>query len=159
MLPGLAHSIGGPGNNVYVTIVEKADGGRAHESTPKPRLHYASPDQRAGFGESESAHDERAIVEAYTTIHVTSGKTPGPIHVALVRLGDRRVFAKLDHEPAEGEPPEEILAGQRVRLLVKDDGDQYFQIPRGVTLGLGGLIERVRKRVVGEPDEGDVLKS
>ena len=28
-----------------------------------------------------------------------------------------------------------------------DDGDQYFQIPRGCTLGLGGLMERVRRRV------------
>jgi acetyl-CoA C-acetyltransferase len=146
---GLAHSIGGPGNNVYVTLVERADSKRTPEAAPKPRLHYASPDRRAGFGESEHAHDTAAIVEAFTTIHVTAGETPGPIHVALVRLGDRRVFAKLDHEPEEGEAPEQVLAGQRVRLLVKDDGDQYFQIPRGRSLGLGGLMERVRRRVVG----------
>jgi len=144
---GLAHSIGGPGNNVYVTIVERADGQRAHESPPKPRLHYASPDRRPGYGESAGAHGEGAIVEAFTTIHVTAGETPGPIHVALVRLGDRRVFAKLDHAPREGEAPEEVLAGQRVRLLVKDDGDQYFQIPRGRTLSLGALVRRVRQSV------------
>jgi len=152
---GLAHSIGGPGNNVYVTLVEQADGHRAHESVPRPRLHWASPEKRPSYGESENAHDAQAIVEAFTTIHVTAGETPGPIHVALVRLGDRRVFAKLDHEPREGEAPEQVLAGQRVRLLVKDDGDQYFQIPRGRGLGLGALVERVRRRVVGDADEGD----
>jgi hypothetical protein len=145
---GLAHSIGGPGNNVYVTLLERSDSRRAQEPPPKPRLHYASRERRPGFGESEHAHDAAAIVEAFTTIHVTAGGAPGPIHVALVRLGDRRVFAKLDHAPEEGEAPEEVLAGQRVRLLVKDDGDQYFQIPRGRTRGLGGLMERVRRRVV-----------
>jgi len=147
---GLAHSIGGPGNNVYVTLLERSDSTRRQEPVPKPRMHFASPDRRPAHGETQGAHDAPAIVEAFTTIHVTAGDVPGPIHVALVRLGDRRVFAKLDHAPEEGEAPEEILAGQRVRLLVKDDGDQYFQIPRGRTLGLGGLIERVRKRVVGE---------
>jgi len=155
---GLAHSIGGPGNNVYVTILERSDSRRAREEPPMPRRHWASRDRRPGFGESEHAHDEAAIVEAFTTIHVTAGDVPGPIHVALVRLGDRRVFAKLDHEPREGEAPEEVLAGQRVRLLVKDDGDQYFQIPPGRSLGLGGLVERVRRRVRGEADGegGDV---
>jgi hypothetical protein len=154
---GLAHSIGGPGNNVYVTLVERADSRRTHEAVPKPRLHYASPDRRAGFGEAEHAHDTAAIVEAFTTIHVTAAETPGPIHVALVRLGDRLVFAKLDHEPEEGEAPEQVLAGQRVRLLVKDDGDQYFQIPRGRSLGLAGLMERVRRRVIGaeEPERDE----
>jgi hypothetical protein len=152
---GLAHSIGGPGNNVYVTIVERADGRRALESGPQPRLHWASTDRRPGADVPEGAHDAPAIVEAFTTIHVTAGETPGPIHVALVRLGDRRVFAKLDHEPREGEAPEQVLAGQRVRLLVKDDGDQYFQIPRGRGLSLGGLMERVRRRVVRDADEGD----
>jgi len=156
---GLAHSIGGPGNNVYVTLLEQADNRRSHEPPPQPRLHYASPERRAGAGEPEEvlgAHGTPAIVEAFTTIHVTAGDTPGPIHVALVRFGDRRAFAKLDHEPAEGEPTEQILAGQRVRLLVKDGGDQYFQIPRGRGLSLGGLVERVRRRIGTARDEGDV---
>jgi acetyl-CoA acetyltransferase len=152
---GLSHSIGGPGNNVYVTIIERADGKRAHESPPKPRLHWASRSRSPGLSENESAHDASAVVEAYTTIHVTTGDSPGPIHVALVRLGERRVFAKLDHAPEEGEPPEAVLAGQRIRLLVKDDGDHYFQIPRGRGLGIGGLMERVRRRVVGSESEAD----
>jgi len=152
---GLAHSIGGPGNNVYVTLCERTDSQRPREAPPQPRLHWASPDRRPGYGESASAHDAPATVEAFTTIHVTAGDTPGPIHVALVRLGDRRVFAKLDHPPEEGEAPEEVLHGQRVRLLVKDDGDQYFQVQRGRTLGLGGVMDRVRRRMGGS-DEGDV---
>lgn len=151
---GLSHSIGGPGNNVYVTLLERSDNPRAREEPPKPRLHYASPDRRPGFGESAHANDVAATIEAFTTIHVTSGDTVGPIHVALVKLGDQRVFAKLDHAPEEGETPEALLHGQRVRLLVKDDGDQYFQIPRGRSLGIGGLVERVRRRVVGA-GEGD----
>ncbi|MDX1648648.1 MAG: hypothetical protein R3263_02230, partial [Myxococcota bacterium] len=50
----------------------------------------------------------------------------------------------------EGEPTEEILAGQKVKLLVKDDGDHYFQLDRGRS-GLGGLVERVRARIGGTP--------
>jgi len=152
---GLSHSIGGPGNNVYVTLLERSDSLRPHERPPKPRLHYASPDHRPDYSESAGGHDASAIVEAFTTIHVTAGGAKEPIHVALVRLGQQRVFAKLDHAPAEGETPEIVLHGQKVRLLVKDDGDQYFQIPRGYTLGLGGLVDRVRRRVVGS-DDGDV---
>ena len=76
-----------------------------------------------------------------------------PIHVALlVRIGGRRVFAKLDHAPGEGEPVEQLLAGQRVRLLVKDDGDQYFQIDRGrgaERWGLSRVLHAIRRRVPG----------
>jgi glucose-6-phosphate-specific signal transduction histidine kinase len=42
-----------------------------------------------------------------------------------------------------------VLAGQRVKLLVKDDGDQYFQITRGRGFDFSGLVERVRSRVGG----------
>lgn len=146
---GLSHSIGGPGNNVYVTILERADNVRPHEAPPRPRLHYASRERKPELQDPKGAHDIRATIEAFTTIHVTSGEASGPIHVALLKLGDQRVFAKLDHEPTEGETPEAILHGQRVRLLVKDDGDQYFQIPRGRGLGLAQVMERVRRRVVG----------
>jgi hypothetical protein len=48
---------------------------------------------------------------------------------------------------SEGEPDEAVLAGQRVRLLVKDDGDQYFQIDRNRGFDLAGLVGRVKSRV------------
>jgi hypothetical protein len=45
-----------------------------------------------------------------------------------------------------GDPTEQVLAGQRVKLLVKDDGDHYFQLDRG-RMGLGRLVDRVRDRI------------
>ena len=42
--------------------------------------------------------------------------------------------------------PEEVLAGQKVKLLVKDDGDHYFQLDRG-RFPLGRLVDRVRERI------------
>jgi hypothetical protein len=149
---GLAHSIGGPGNNVYVTLIERADGKRRIESVPRPQLSFRSsrPPRLAETPEQiEGMHGASALLEAYTSIYVTSGAQPSPIHVGLVRIGDRRAFAKLDRLPGEGEPDEAVLAGQRVRLLVKDDGDQYFQINRGRGFDLAGLVERVKTRVGG----------
>ena len=36
------------------------------------------------------------------------------------------------------------LAGQKVDLLVKDDGDHYFQIARPRTFDFGRVIEAIR---------------
>jgi len=47
--------------------------------------------------------------------------------------------------------PEEVLAGQRVKLLVK--GDAYFQIPRGRGFDLGRLVDTIRRRVGGETEQ------
>jgi hypothetical protein len=150
---GLAHSIGGPGNNVYVTLIERSDSKRKPDAAlPRPAVSFRSssapriteaPEQLAGL------HGASALLEAYTSIYVTSGHHPGPIHVGLVRIGNRRAFAKLDHPPGEGEPDEAVLTGQKVKLLVKDDGDQYFQITRGRGFDLSGLVERVMSRVGG----------
>jgi hypothetical protein len=128
-----------------VTLIERSDSKRkvdtamprpphSFRSTEPPRL-GEMPEQLKGL------HGASALLEAYTSIYVTSGHHSGPIHVGLVRIGDRRAFAKLDHPPGEGEPDEAVLAGQRVRLLVKDDGDQYFQITRGRGFDLSGLVE------------------
>ncbi|MEZ4219195.1 MAG: beta-ketoacyl synthase N-terminal-like domain-containing protein [Myxococcota bacterium] len=153
---GLCHSIGGPGNNVYVTLLEATDSARAREPVPSPALRFASlaPD-RARAGEGSPLADGEAVVEAATTIHVTAPGVPAPVHVALLSIGGRRVFARLDRAPEEGAPAEEVLAGQRVRLLVKDDGDQYFQIPRPrgraalEGLDLGRWVSAIRRRVSG----------
>jgi hypothetical protein len=42
---------------------------------------------------------------------------------------------------------EQILTGQKVRVLVKDDGDHYFQLPQSRGLDLGRIARALRKRV------------
>jgi acetyl-CoA acetyltransferase len=149
----LAHSIGGPGNNNYVTLLERADSRRERRPGPPPRIEFRS-DTRARRETPPPPPGARAVVEAATTIHVTGGGTPGPIHVAIVKIDGGRMFARLDHEASDEEPTEEVLAGQRVKLLVKDDGDHYFQLDRGRS-GLGGLLERVRSRIGIAPPAGE----
>lgn len=148
----LAHSIGGPGNNNYVTLLERSDSRRVRRPGAEPRLEFRSD---AGAREERPPPNTgaRAVVEAATTIHVTAAGSPGPVHVAIVSIDGGRMFAKLDHEAGEEEPTEEILAGQRVTLLVKDDGDHYFQLDRGRS-GLGGLLERVRASIGIAPSAG-----
>ncbi len=145
---GISHSIGGPGNNNYVTLIEASDSRRARARVPEPRLHFASSRRRPERERASRLHGANAVVEAATTIHVTAGG-PSPIHVALLSIDGQRVFAKLDHEPRQGEAPERALAGQKVKLLVKDDGDQYFQIPRGRTFDMGRLARAIQRRSQG----------
>ncbi len=141
---GIAHSIGGPGNNVYVTVIERSDSLRLPENVPEPRLHFEAR-KPAPLPDLSRLDGARARIEAATSIYVTSGGQPGPIHVAVVNLDGTRLFARLDSAAGEDAELEEALAGQRVRLLVKDDGDSYFQIDRGRDrAGLGGLLDRVR---------------
>jgi acetyl-CoA C-acetyltransferase len=137
---GIAHSIGGPGNNVYVTILERSDSGRE-------RSHVAKPARKEVEEGGSEFHGARAMVEAATTIHVTPGRGSEPVHVAVLRIDGRRVFAKLDHPADAGEFPEEVLAGQKVKFLVKDDGDHYFQVDRGRSRDLGRLVDRLRSRL------------
>jgi acetyl-CoA acetyltransferase len=144
---GLAHSIGGPGNNVYVTILEDSDNRRerARLTRPEPRIGpRAERRERRG---GARLHGARAIVEAATSIHVTSGNVPAPVHVALLTIDGRRVFAKLDHAADDAEHAEQALAGQSARILVKDDGDHYFQIRRRRGWDVGRLVESIRRRV------------
>ena len=145
---GISNSIGGPGNNNYVTILEAQANRRRREEVPTPRLQFESPrrrPERAGAADLDGAS---ATVEAATTIYVRAGGGE-PVHVALLSIGGRRVFAKMDHPLREGEQVEDVLAGRKVNLLVKDDGDQYFQIPRGRAFDLGGVVAAIRRRVGG----------
>ncbi|MGH7289048.1 MAG: hypothetical protein ACREI8_13620, partial [Myxococcota bacterium] len=67
-------------------------------------------------------------------IHVTAGPAAGPICVAVIELDGRRHLAKLDPDAARDLPPEEELAGRRVRLIVKADGFAYFRLESGPAL-------------------------
>jgi acetyl-CoA C-acetyltransferase len=140
---GLSHSIGGPGNNNYVTILERTDARRRRDEVATPRIHFESVARRPER-ETPNFDGARAVVLAATTIHVTAGGG-GPVHVALLEIDGRRVFAKLDPAPGESDAPEEVIAGQRVNLLVKDGGDQYFQIARSRSQGLGRIVEAIRR--------------
>jgi acetyl-CoA C-acetyltransferase len=146
----LGHSIGGPGNNVYVTLLERSDNDRPREQTPQPRTRFASIAPHGGLRERTLPTPGAALVEAATTIHVTAPGVETPVHVALLSIGDQRVFARMDRRLEEGEGAEQVLAGQKVQLLVKDDGDHYFQIPRPRGLArfdVGQLVEAIRRRI------------
>ena len=119
---GVMNSIGGPGNNVYVTVIERSDNPRevANDLTRPSRAPMKSQiRQQAGH-----LHGREARVDAATTIYVTA-HSDEPVHVALLSIDDRRVFAKLD-APLEGGIAE--LAGRTAKFLVKDDGDHYFEL-------------------------------
>jgi hypothetical protein len=148
---GLCHSIGGPGNNVYVTLLERAASNRLLEDVPQPKTRFAAL-QPAHEPAAPLPQGSAALVEAATTIHVTAPGVETPVHVALLRIGDQRVFARMDRRLEEGEGAEQVLAGQQVRLLVKDDGDHYFQIPKPRGPGrvdVGQILDAVRRRVGG----------
>jgi len=144
---GLAHSIGGPGNNVYVTLLEAADGRRRRQVVAQPRLTFEASDQRRETS-VPSLHGARGVVEAATSIYVTAEGKAGPVHVALLRIDGRRVFARLEHPLREGERIEELLAGETVQLLVKGEGDHYFELQqRGRGFTLARLVQAMRRRV------------
>lgn len=147
---GLAHSIGGPGNNNYVTILERADARRRREEVRAPRLHFESRRQRPAREPAAALHGATATVAAATAIHVTAGGGP-PLHVALLEVDGRRVFAKLEHRPGEALPSEQELLGQKVRLLVKD-GDHYFELGRKHGFDLGRIVGSLRRRVGADTD-------
>ena len=142
---GVAQSIGGPGNNVYVTLIELASNQRQVLShLPMPPRYLRPPDQRTV--PASQLHGRRARIEAATTIYVTASGD-GPIHVALLSIGDRRVFAKLDAPTEPGLDVVQALAGQHARFLVKDDGDHYFQLVRD-RWDVPRLFRTIRDRVL-----------
>ena len=151
---GISNSVGGPGNNNYVTIIEATGNRRTRAVVPEPRHRFESSQRRPPRAATLGLDGHEAIVEAATTIYVT-GRGNAPAHVALLSLDGRRVFAKLDQPPREGEVPEQVLAGQKVKLLVKDDGDHYFQISRGLPFDLGRIVNSIRRRVGGETEAED----
>jgi acetyl-CoA acetyltransferase len=141
---GISHSIGGPGNNNYVTVLERSDSRRRRDDVPAPRTRFASHRHRPERDGATHLDGAQATVEAATTIHVTGGGDE-PVHVALLAIDGRRVFARLDRAPNEDADVEGVLAGTKVKLLVKDDGDHYFQIPRSNGGGLARVVQSIRR--------------
>ncbi len=148
---GISHSIGGPGNNVYVTVLESSDNRREKGYVQQPRIHFESGTPQRRADTPTDVQTGNAIVEAATSIYVTSDQK-GPIHVALLRIDGRRVFAKLDHPLEEGEEVLDMQAGQTVKFLVKDDGDHYFQLLRRRGWTPTAIARSIRRRVSGSED-------
>jgi acetyl-CoA acetyltransferase len=143
---GLAHSIGGPGNNVHVTLIERNPSRRVvAEDLPEPPRYLESVARDRATARSLSGR--RARIEAATTIHVTADGGP-PIHVALLSIGERRVFARLDAPADAGLDAAQVLAGHDARFLVKDDGDHYFQLVED-RWDVPGLLRAIVSRVRG----------
>jgi hypothetical protein len=119
---GLSHSIGGPGNNVYVTLLERADSRR------EPARDLPEPERQATASRElpvppRALHGKLGRIEAATTIHVTASGD-APIAVALLSVEGRRVFAKL----AGTEEPAEALGGRSARFFVRPDGDHACEL-------------------------------
>jgi hypothetical protein len=128
---GIAHSIGGPGNNVYVTVIERADSKRRPDAVPAPRLAFGrngGAPVRAGAADLDGA---RGTLLALTTIHVTGSAAAGQTSVAVVEVDGSRHLARLDPAAAAGLPPEDALAGLRVRLALAEDGTPTFRPDTG----------------------------
>ncbi len=131
---GIAHSIGGPGNNVYVTVIERADSKRRPELVAAPRLTFGKNGGAPIRGSSKDLAGAHGTLLAMTTIHVTAGPAAGPIPVALVEVDGQRFLARLDPAAAADLPPEDELAGLRVRLTLAPDGFPYFRPASGPVL-------------------------
>jgi hypothetical protein len=65
---------------------------------------------------------------------VAAGPAAGPIPVAVIQVDGQRHLARLDPEAAADAPPEDQLAGQRVRLAVGADGIPLFRPEPGLPL-------------------------
>ena len=139
---GLAHSIGGPGNNVYVTVIERADSRRKPEAVAAPRTSFARNGGAPVRVDPQSLIGARGELLAMTTIHVTAGPAAGPIRVAVVEVEGRRHLARLDPAVAADLPPEDELAGLRVRLSLGEGGTPTFRPESGPALVR--WVDRVR---------------
>ncbi len=156
---GLAHSIGGPGNNVYVTLLEREGSRRRRDPVTAPRILFEAQPLAAAADVQATANGDHGVVEAGTTIYVTGSNGSEPIHVAVVRMGGRRVFAKLEREAGAIDVRHDALLGQRVRILLGEDGQRRFRLESGSAVG--NLVGRVRDRFgpvaarpKSEPEEG-----
>jgi hypothetical protein len=75
----------------------------------------------------QALHGREARIEAATSIYVTASGD-APIHVALLSVDGRRVFARLAGEPAPGEDISATLPGRRARFALRGDGDHTFEV-------------------------------
>ena len=154
---GISHSIGGPGNNNYVTILERSEQSRTAGATPVPK---PTAPLRVPATPPAGARDRRADRDGCTAATVLrrrpASTSPRPRRHAGPRRPARPSTAggcsrSMDHAPREGERhPSRCWPGQKVKLLVKDDGDHYFQIPKPRGLGrfdVGQIVDAIRRRV------------
>jgi hypothetical protein len=77
---GIAHSIGGPGNNVYVTLIERTDSKRRPERVAAPRLTFGRNGGGPLRSDPKRLEGARGELLAMTTIHVAAaaGRSRSP---------------------------------------------------------------------------------
>ena len=109
----IAQSIGGPGNNVYVTVLERSDSRRRPEAAVPPRQEFGRNGGAPIRTSGSSLEGATGEVLASTTIHVAAGPGAGPSRVAIVDVGGQRHLVRLALEDG----PEDELPGRRVRLF------------------------------------------
>jgi len=114
----IAHSIGGPGNNVYVTVLERSDTRRRPERVLAPRRAFGRNGGAPTRATSAALDGAAGEVLAVTTIHVAAGPSAGPNRVAIVQVEGQRHLARLALEDGA----EDDLPGLRIRLAVDPDG-------------------------------------
>jgi hypothetical protein len=135
---------------VYVTLIERADSRRRPATVPAPRLAFAACDSArlrlAARGAEPRLHGALGELLAMTTIHVAAGPAAGPLPVAVVRVDGRRHLARLDPAAAADLPPEDALAGLRVRLALGPDHLPTFRPVTKGTFLFGHLSERAAFR-------------
>ena len=114
----IAQSIGGPGNNVYVTVLERSDSRRVRELVPTPRQGFERNGGVPIRGDARALEGASGEVLATTTIHVAAGPSAGPSRVGIVQVNGGRHLARFPLD----EGTEDDLPGRRVRLSAGPDG-------------------------------------
>jgi hypothetical protein len=119
---------------VYVTLLERSESRRRPEAVAAPRLVFERNGGAPTRVDARALDGARGHVLAATTIHVGAGPAASPVPVALIEVEGERHLARLDRSALADAPPEDELAGLRVRLAVGADGDVSFRPEPGLPL-------------------------
>lgn len=144
----LTHSIGGPGSNNFVVLLERAD---AHP-VPVPAgevvapNEWVSPTAEQRPDPSPDSPPTRGRLETFTRLHVTPEDIPAPAVLGLITVRDgARVLAR-------GQPEERYRLGEMVQLGRRGEVPLFRKTSRlfrpliGVTLRAGRLVRMLRRR-------------
>src|SRR6266481_6434283 len=99
----ICHSIGGPGNNIAVTILDKVGNRRYRHHfrrwQPEPLPHNNEPYKPAL---------PQGVLEVSTTVYPNVGSPEGAYKIAVVNCGGKRILAAPAHEKVETAWGEEV---------------------------------------------------
>jgi acetyl-CoA C-acetyltransferase len=106
----ICHSIGGPGNNIAVTVLDKV-GNRRY------RHHFRrwQPEPLPRNNEPHKPVLSQGVLEVSTTVHPQVGSAEGAYVVAVVNCGGKRILAAPAHEKVEKNWGDEVKISTVVR--------------------------------------------